>query len=38
MTTPSKTQPAAGRARQPDFDTWFPSRSGLTLDLLTPRA
>ena len=36
MTTPLKTLPADGRARTPDFDTRFPSRSGLTLDLLHP--
>lgn len=38
MTTPSNKQPSARHARPPAFDTWFPSRSGLTLDLLNPTA
>ena len=36
MSTPSIKPSPDGRARTPDFDTWFPSRSGLTLDLLNP--
>ena len=36
MTAPPKNPSTPAHARTPDFDTWFPSRSGLTLDLLDP--